>query len=198
MIVDPERGAELLRALETVAYPTETVYGLAADARSAEAVARLRRLKGCGPDHGLSVLVDAPARLEEWAPELPETARILADRYWPGPLTLVVPVLAGSLAEVSTRYGVGFRCSSHPTASELARLAGFPLVATSCNRSGKAPCVDALEVAGVFGPELPVVLGPPAGGGPPSTVVAISREGDLELIRQGEVPFDSILAGAAS
>lgn len=198
MIVDPERGAELVREGGTVAYPTETVYGLAADARSREAVTRLRLLKGCGPDHGLSVLVDAPARLDEWAPDCPEAARILAGRHWPGPLTLVVPVPAGSLSAVATPLGVGFRCSSHPTASELARRAGFPLVATSCNRSGGTPCADAPEIAEVFGPELAVVVGSPVGGGPPSTVVAISKAGDLELLRQGEIPFDLLLSGGST
>ena len=198
MIVDPARGAELVRAGETVAYPTETVYGLAADARSGEAVARLRRLKGCGRDQGLSVLVDAPGRLDEWAPELPGAARVLAERYWPGPLTLVVPVPAGRLTEVSTPLGVGFRCSSHPPASELARRAGFPLIATSCNRSGSAPCADPAEIEDVFGPDLAIVVGSPVGSGPPSTVVAVSQAGDLELLRAGALPFDRILGGVAT
>ena len=195
MIVDPEPAAELLRSGATVAYPTETVYGLAADARNEQAIDRLRHLKGRDPDAGLSVLIDAVERLEDWVPRVPQVARRLAERYWPGPLTLVIPVASDRLADVSTAYGVGFRCSSHPVASALARSTGFPLIATSCNRSGAAPCVTAAEVEAGFGAALPVVVGAPAGGGLPSTVVAVSAEGELELLRSGALPFDEIQRG---
>jgi L-threonylcarbamoyladenylate synthase len=192
LIVDVRRAAELLRQGELVAYPTETVYGLGVDATSGAALARLRAAKGREAERGLSVLVAEVADLERFAPELPARARRLAERFWPGPLTLVVRAFDARLGAVATPRGVGFRCSSHATAAALARAFGRPIVSTSCNRSGAEPCRTASEVETVFGAELAVAVGDDAGGAMPSTVVAIGADGGLELLREGAVPFDRI------
>lgn len=183
MIVAVPEAAERLRKGELVAYPTETVYGLGADATCPHAVDLLFARKGLERARGVSVLIGDPDALETWVPDLPERARELIRRFWPGPLTIVLPTPA--LQRVATKSGVGFRCSSHPTALALARALGRPLVATSCNPTGEPPCRTAAEVERAFGPELVVAGGEPAGGLPPSTVVAVDARGRLDVLRAG-------------
>ncbi|MCE2392294.1 MAG: threonylcarbamoyl-AMP synthase [Proteobacteria bacterium] len=187
MILELEAAVEELRAGAVVAYPTETVYGLGADALSAAAVGRLRRLKRRDPESGLSVLVGSPEQLERYVPGLPARAAELAREHWPGPLTLVLPGPDESLAAVATPLGVGFRCSPHPTAAALVAAFGGPLVSTSANFAGKPPCARAAEVERVFGPRLPVAVGGAAGGLAASTVVAVSARGELRTLRPGPV-----------
>ncbi len=184
MIVSVERAAECLRGGAAVAYPTETVYGLGADARSPDAVALVRRLKGRDAAHAISVLVADLAHAERLCGALPPLARRLAAGFWPGPLTLVVPIAVPSLAGVASPLGVGLRCSSHPTALALVRATGCPILSTSCNRSGEPPCLRAEQVEQSFGRELLVAGGEEAGGEAPSTVVAVA-EGRLEVLREG-------------
>ncbi len=192
VVVDVERAARLLLDEQVVAYPTETVYGLGADPDSATALERLFALKGRDAGHSVSVLVNGLDELSERVPALPEAARRLAVRYWPGSLTLVLPVAGGGFERVRSERGVGFRCSPHPTAAALLRAAGRPVVTTSCNRSGAEPCRTADEVESAFGPQLCVAGGEPAGGGAPSTVVAIDHRGRLELLREGAIAFSTI------
>jgi tRNA threonylcarbamoyl adenosine modification protein (Sua5/YciO/YrdC/YwlC family) len=174
---------------ELVAYPTETVYGLGAEAFSPAALARLVELKGREAERGLSVLVPDAAALARHAAPLPPAAALLAARFWPGPLTLVVPVADPRFAGVRTPLGVGFRCSSQPTACALARAAEQPVVSTSCNRSGAPPCTTAADVARAFGPTLAILGGEPASGLAPSTVVAVGCDGALTLLRGGSISF---------
>ena len=185
MIVSVAEAVRVLADAQVLAYPTETVYGLGADPRSAPALGRLRALKGLGDQRGVSLLIADLKALQALAPELPERARSLAERFWPGPLTLVVRVADLALDSVATARGVGFRCSPHPTAAALARAFAGPIVSTSCNRSGEPPCRDARAVERVFGAGLPVAGGEPCGGLPPSTVVAVAPDGSLELLREG-------------
>jgi L-threonylcarbamoyladenylate synthase len=194
VIVGIEEAARALRAGGIVAYPTETVYGLGVDALSAGAVARLRDLKGRGADQGLSILVAGLADLQRWALDLPERAFLLARAFWPGPLTLVVAVPRGALAAVATADGVGFRCSPQHTASALVAALAGPLVTTSANRSGEKPCGSAREVERVFGSELPIAGGEDAGGAAPSTVVAVSRSGELRVLREGPIRAAELFA----
>jgi len=181
-----EAVARLARG-ELVAYPTETVYGLGADAWSAVALERLLVLKGREAQRGLSVLVPDAAALARFAAPLPAAAGRLAERFWPGPLTLVVPVADPRFAGVSTPLGVGFRCSPHPTAAALARAAPHPVVSTSANRSGEPPAASADEVERALGRELAILGGERASGLAPSTVVAIAADGARTLIRAGAI-----------
>ncbi|MBW2279643.1 MAG: threonylcarbamoyl-AMP synthase [Deltaproteobacteria bacterium] len=192
MIVDVEHAARLLAGERVVAYPTETVYGLGADAESPAAIEALHALKGRDADRAVSVLVSGLDELLQIVPDLPETARDLARRYWPGPLTLVVPVDGSTLRYVRSERGVGFRCSPHPTAAALRRAVGRPVVSTSCNRSGDPPCRTAAQVESAFGPELCVAGGEPAGGGEPSTVVSVDASGRLELLREGALSWSEL------
>jgi L-threonylcarbamoyladenylate synthase len=196
MIVSLADAVARLARGELVAYPTETVYGLGAVAASAVARERLLALKGRDAHKGLAVLVADLAALRRAAQSLPGAAVRLALRFWPGPLTLVVPATAPELAAVATEFGVGFRCSPQPTAAALARAAPEAVVSTSCNRSGDAPCRDAAEVAACFGADFPVLGGEPASGLAPSTVVAVTADGRLELLREGSIAWSEIRASA--
>jgi len=197
-LVDLEHAAHCLIQGEVVAYPTETVYGLGADASSSAALDRLFQLKGRERGRALSVMVPDLEGLARLAPDLSEAARRLCHRFWPGPLTLVVPVSADELSAVASPHGVGFRCSTHPAAQALARAFSRPVVSTSCNRSGSPPCRDPEQVRQVFGGALPVLRGEPAGGLAPSTVVAVEKGGRTELLREGAIPYARILEELAA
>ncbi len=194
MIVSLDEAVRRLADGQVVAYPTETVWGLGADAFSPSALARLRTLKGRDAERGLSILIADAAALARHGDPLPAAARALAERFWPGPLTLVVPVADPRLDGVRTPLGVGFRCSSHAGAAALARAAGFPIVSTSANRSGQAPCATADDVGREFGAALAVLGGEPASGLAPSTVVAIDADGALTRLRDGAIAFSEIEA----
>ncbi|HTO06320.1 MAG TPA: L-threonylcarbamoyladenylate synthase [Myxococcota bacterium] len=189
MIVALEQAVARLARGELVAYPTETVYALGADAFAPHALESLLAAKGRAADRGLSVLVRDAAALAEHARPLPAAAARLAARFWPGPLTIVVAVSDPRFAAVATELGVGFRCSPQPSAAALARAAPAPVVSTSCNRTGEPPCTSGAEVEACFGPDLAVLGGEPATGLAPSTVVAVAADGALRLLRAGALDF---------
>jgi L-threonylcarbamoyladenylate synthase len=187
-----QQAAELLRAGLVVAYPTDTLYGLAVDPRNAAAVNRLFELKG-RPETSALTLIAADVDQVRGAGEMNAAAERLAARWWPGPLTVVIParpILAREmLAGGST---VGVRIPDHPVAVALARAAGFCVTATSANRSG-APAVSTAGAVTEALPEIDAVLdGGPAPGGAPSTIVNASAR-DLALVRAGAVPWDRVL-----
>ncbi len=186
MIVDVAVAVDRLRAGEVVAYPTETVFGLGADARDPAAVARLLALKGREAERAPPVLIPDALSLRRWVPEPPARALELIEAWWPGPLTLVLPVAPGVLEAVASGLGVGFRCSAHPRAAALVAALDGPLVSSSANRTGEPPCADAAAVRRVFGPGLPV-LGGEAGGLAPSTVVAVAADGEIRVLRPGPI-----------
>ena len=159
-----EAALARLRAGGLVAYPTETLWGLGADARDEAAVARLRAWKGREAAQPISILVEGLEALEGLGFALGPVARELARRCWPGPLTLVLPCRGRFAAGVARADGaVGVRCSPHPVARALARrvaAAGLgPLTATSLNRSGAAPaCTRAEARALCQGADAPLLL----------------------------------------
>jgi L-threonylcarbamoyladenylate synthase len=166
-----------------VAFPTETVWGLGADARSQAALARLRRWKGRDAGQPVAVLVTGVAALAPLGIELPASARRLAAAFWPGPLTLVVPAAPGRFAAGVARGdgAVGLRCSPHPTAAALAaalaRAGAGPLTATSLNRHGAPPAHARAEAAALCADGDSILCldtGPDAGAGAASTVVDCS------------------------
>jgi L-threonylcarbamoyladenylate synthase len=196
VIVSLAEAVALLARGELVAYPTETVYALGADPFQPSAIERLLDAKGRGAERGLSLLIRDAAELARISPDLPAVAARLAARFWPGPLTLVVPVADPAFAPVATPLGVGFRCSPQPSAATLARSARGPVVSTSCNKSGEPPCANAAEVEASFGRELAILGGEPASGLAPSTVVAVTSDGALQLVRAGALAFDELRSAA--
>src|SRR5215469_140610 len=179
-------AARILREGGLVVFPTETVYGLGANALDAAAVRRIYALKGRPATSPLIVHVASVDQAKELAAEwLPQTGR-LAREYWPGPLTLVVPKKPIIPDEVTAGLAsVGLRMPRHPVALELLRVAGVPIAAPSANRFTQLSPTTAGHVREAFGTETPFLLdGGPCEVGLESTVIAVTYEG-LEVLRPG-------------
>jgi L-threonylcarbamoyladenylate synthase len=169
-------AAGILRAGGLVALPTETFYGLGAHAFDDAAVARIFQVKRRPPDKPLLVLVDSLAMIERVAGEVSVRAQRLAARYWPGPLTLVLPAHPSIPAGLTAGTGtIGVRLSSHPVARALVAALGAPLTAPSANPHGGESPRTADEVIAVLGEGCDLVLDAgPTPGGPPSTVLDLT------------------------
>ncbi len=154
-----EAALAALRRGEAIGLPTETVYGLAADAGNPEAVRRIFALKGRPADHPLIVHVAGVDALDNWATDIPAAARQLAAAFWPGPLTLVLRKQA-RVPDVVTggQETVGLRCPDHPVALALLREFGGGLAAPSANRFGHVSPTTAAHVRAEFGDAVPLVL----------------------------------------
>ncbi|MVW79599.1 L-threonylcarbamoyladenylate synthase [Bordetella sp. 02P26C-1] len=182
-----EAAAARLLAGELVAFPTETVYGLGADADNADAVARIYAAKGRPANHPVIVHVAPGADLHYWASEVPPQALRLIDAFWPGPLTLILPRRSGRGEAVSGgQDSIGLRCPSHPVAQALLRAfaAGKPgghggVAAPSANKFGQVSPTHADHVRSEFPDEvargMPVLDGGPSEVGIESTILDLSR-----------------------
>jgi len=187
----PEAYDEALAALaagEAIVYPTETFYALGVDALSPRALERLFAIKGREPGKPVALIAADSAMAFTVAGEVPAQARVLAEAFWPGPLTLVLPARAGiPSALIGADGGVGVRVSSHPIARALAAAFRGPLTATSANLAGEPPAVELHAARRAFGDEVKVfVEGRRLAGGAPSTVVAVNRAG-MRMLRPGAV-----------
>jgi len=187
------RAVELLRAGELVAFPTETVYGLGADAANGDAVAKLYALKGRPAGHPVIVHLADAAALDAWASEVPDGARKLAAAFWPGPLTLILERAGGVLDAVTGGQDtVGLRVPSHPVARALLAAFGGGVAAPSANKFGRVSPTTAMHVFNDFVHAVPLVLdGGPATVGIESTIVDFSA-GEPRLLRPGGVPAAAI------
>jgi L-threonylcarbamoyladenylate synthase len=184
-----ERAAALIRAGKLVAFPTETVYGLGANALDEAAIECIFQAKGRPRTSPLIVHIDSIEMACELAAEWPEAADILARRYWPGPLTMVLqkrPIIPDSVtAGLST---VGLRMPSHPLALALIRAAGVPIAAPSANRFTELSATSAADVAESLA-DL-VLDGGPSQVGIESTVISLVKE--PVLLRPGVIPLPEI------
>jgi L-threonylcarbamoyladenylate synthase len=191
-----EEAIAALRAGEIVAVPTDTVYGIAADLALPDAIERLFAAKQRPPDKAVALLI-ADADQAAVHGEVGPAARVLGERFWPGGLTLVLPMRAGSRLPrilVAGSPTVGVRVPDHDAPRALAAALG-PLPTTSANRSGEPELPDALSIAATLGEAISLVLdGGPAPGGPASTVVDCTRERP-RVVRAGAVP-PSLIAEA--
>ncbi len=187
---DPAAVAEAarrLRAGELVAFPTETVYGLGADASSDAAVAGIFSAKGRPPAHPLIVHVADAAQVSDYASSVPAFAQALIQAFWPGPLTLILPRRAGvATAAAGGQDSIGLRCPSHPVAQALLRACGTGLAAPSANRFGRVSPTTAAHVQEEFGDALLVLDGGPCEVGIESTIVDCTR-GRPVLLRPGAI-----------
>jgi L-threonylcarbamoyladenylate synthase len=187
--VNPEvrRAAEILRAGGLVAFPTETVYGLGADASSEKAMARLYAVKGRPADHPVIVHFASPSDAFEWGGATRE-AKLLAERFWPGPLTLILK--RSPLAKDFVTGGqpsVGVRVPSHPVAQALLKEFGKPIAAPSANRFGRVSPTSAAHVREDLGSDVDLVLeGGPSEVGIESTIVDLSS-GEAVILRPGRI-----------
>ncbi|WP_182914677.1 L-threonylcarbamoyladenylate synthase [Paenibacillus thiaminolyticus] len=182
-------AAALLAAGGTVAFPTETVYGLGADARDTQAVERIFAAKGRPSDNPLIVHIADRAMLDELVEPFGATARRLMDRFWPGPLTIVLPARPGAVSPRVTAglATVGVRMPAHSTALALIRAAACPVAAPSANRSGRPSPTRAEHVAEDLDGRIGgIVDGGPTGVGVESTVVELHGE-RIHVLRPGGV-----------
>ncbi|MGZ5080060.1 MAG: L-threonylcarbamoyladenylate synthase [Usitatibacter sp.] len=193
---DIAEAARRLAAGEAIAFPTETVYGLGADATNTAAIAKIFALKGRPADHPLIVHIAAADALDEWAIDVPGAARALAARFWPGPLTMILRKSPRVPAAVTGGQDtVGLRCPSHPMAQELlrafARIGSGAVAAPSANRFGHVSPTTAAHVRDEFGPGLFILDGGACEVGLESTIVDLSR-GAPVLLRPGAITRDDL------
>ena len=183
-------AARILRAGGLVVFPTETVYGLAADASNPQAIERLNQVKGRPPDKPYSLHVHDAAQVREYVPEVSRSAQRLMDQFWPGPLTIVMP---------STRGGtMGFRLPAHPVAQAFLARCQRQVVAPSANRSGFPPPTDAKEALASMDGQFDCLLDAgPTPLGRESTVVQVIGE-RVEVLREGAVATAAIMAAVNS
>jgi L-threonylcarbamoyladenylate synthase len=191
MVDGVEAAERALRAGGVVVFPTETFYGLGCAVEgpaAAAAVARVAALKGRDARKALPLIaadLDAVLRV---AREVPAAALRLAERFWPGPLTLVLPAVKGLPHALAPQGWVGVRVSPHPVAQRLARAAGGALVATSANLAGQPPVTRLAGLDAALASAVDAAVdGGETPGGAPSTVVRVHADGLIEVIRPGAI-----------
>ena len=197
-----EEAAQLLEAGEVVAIPTETVYGLAANALDADACLRVFEVKERPAFDPLIVHVADAAQARAFAAQWPPLAERLAAAFWPGPLTLIVPRRAGMAAAAAGRQdSIGLRCPAHPLAQALlthCAARGVPGVAApSANRFGRVSPTTAAHVSAEFGANVTVLDGGPCTVGIESAIVDCSR-GAPVLLRPGALTREALAAAAGA
>lgn len=187
-------AADVLLRGGLVLFPTDTLYGLAADPRNPSAVDRVFRAKGRPPAQALPLVAASLDQVERSVDHLSALTRRLAECFWPGPLTLVVEAGQDVVAAVTGATGtLAIRVPNHAVARGLCAHFGFPIVSTSANRSGHPAPSTADEAIASLGGEVDLVLdGGPAPGGEPSTIVD-ARDDVVRLVRAGSVPFARVL-----
>jgi L-threonylcarbamoyladenylate synthase len=181
-------AAAFLREGKTVVFPTETFYALGVSAFQEKAIQHVFSIKGRTFDQPLPLIIDGDSMLEEIAARVPDAARILMRRFWPGPLTLIVeaskkipPLLTASTGTVAVRD------SSHPLARLLVKTAGIPVTSTSANVSGDPSCASAEAVQAQIGDRIDLIIdGGPTPGGLPSTIVDLTVS-PPRIVREGAV-----------
>lgn len=186
-------AAATLRAGGIVCFPTETMYGLAADIRRADALARLVDLKGRAETAPFGLIVSEVSQAIALCRVWPPAAADLAAAHWPGPLTIVAPARADLPAcLVGPGGGVGMRLSSHPWAIALAAAVGGPITATSANPGGLPPALDVATARGYFAAAVAHYLDAgPSAQTTPSTVAAVGETGEIRILRPGAIDLQT-------
>ena len=189
------RAIASLQSGNVIVFPTETVYGLGADALNHEAVERVFQLKGRNSENPIPIIVADQTMLRGLIDKIPPIAEKLIDRFWPGPLTLVLQARPDTPKQLlNIRGGVGVRISSQPIATQLSRELGRPLTATSANPSGKQAASTIEQAENYFAGEIGIFLD---GGKLPakigSSVVEVIED-RIKIIREGEISVSQLAA----
>jgi len=186
-------AVEALAGGDIIGLPTDTVYGLAADPFHTGASDRLFRLKGRPRNVELPVLVSTEAQALSLCTAVPEAARRLMKRYWPGPITLVLPRRPDLEADLGEEDAtIGIRCPAHPVPLAICEQIG-PIATTSANRHQETALTTAKDVAESLGPELVLVLDAGTCNGRPSTVVDCTGE-EPKVLREGQLSQEDVAA----
>ena len=188
-------AAGMLRKGGLVAVPTETVYGVAASAEDGVAVRMIYDLKNRDYEKPVSVLVTGMEMAEKYCQNIPDAAYRLAEKYWPGPLTMILEDRELVPAMVTAGTGtLGVRCPDHPLTLAVIEQAGVPLAAPSANPSGEEPARTAQQVLDYFDGKIEgVVDGGPCAVGVASTVLDLTEE-EPKILREGGIPGEELLA----
>jgi L-threonylcarbamoyladenylate synthase len=189
------RAIASLKSGNVIVFPTETVYGLGADALNPAAVEKVFQLKGRNPNSPIPVIVADQAMLQGVVEKIPPVARTLMEQFWPGPLTLVLPAAPGMPKQLLNRMGgVGVRISSQLIATGLAQSFGRPLTATSANPSGQQAASTIEQAQNYFASDIEIFLD---GGKLPSktgsSVVEVIDD-RIKIIRAGEITVGQLAA----
>ncbi len=176
-----------------IIYPTDTAYALGCDATNEQAAEKIFQIKGRDKNKTLSLIAADRAMAEEWL-EFSEAARTLADKYWPGPLGLVLPVKKPGLAAAAIKNSyAGVRVPAHPAARQLSQALGRPITATSANASGSGPKFTLAAARASLGAKLALIDGEMDGGalqaGAVSTMVKVC-DNKMEVIRAGAIKIN--------
>lgn len=188
------QAAQLLRSGETVAFPTDTVYGLGANAYQDTAVQKIYTAKGRPSDKPLILLIHDKTQLLQFTDTISDAAQRLMDAFWPGPLTLIFPLRDGIVSTEVTRgkASIGVRMPNHAAALELLRLADVPVAAPSANLSGNPSPVTAEQVAhDLDGRIAAIVDGGPCKIGEASTILDLSTDPPV-ILRQGAISKEQL------
>ena len=178
---------------EVIVFPTETLYGLGADALNFSAVENVFHLKGRDPDNPLPVLVADRAMLDSLVVKVSPLAEKLMAHFWPGPLTLVLPARDDIPRPlVNANGGIGVRLSSQPVATQLVRLLGHPLTATSANPSGQPGAHTVVEAKNYFSAKITVYIDGGELTSPTGSTVAAVEKNKLRIIRAGEIRREAL------
>jgi len=188
-----EEAAKWIMLGEVVALPTDTLYGLAVDPFNAEAVARLFAAKGRPDDRAIPLIAADRSQIERHIGPLTPLASRMADKFWPGALTMLLPAPRAMARAVSAGTGkVGVRVPDDPCARAICAAAGRPVTATSANVSGDPATADPFEVERALGDRIMFLFDAgPARGGAPSTIVDVTGT-EPELVRAGAIPWEEI------
>jgi L-threonylcarbamoyladenylate synthase len=190
-----DMAADTLLSGGVIALPTDTVYGIAASLAHEPALERIFCIKGRQRDQPLPILLSSVNNLTNVAGDVDSDLLLLLDRYWPGPLTVIVPALQDLPALVTgPGHTVGVRIPNHPLAIEVIEKSGGALACTSANLSGQSPARDVAELTASVGEHLDLILdGGVTPGGVPSTVVAFDGVA-LRVLRDGAIPSEHLFA----
>jgi len=187
-----DRGVKILQMGGVIAFPTDTVYGLGADAFNSTAVERIYEIKNRPKHQQLPLLIADMEQLATLADPIPEIARFLARRFWPGGLTLVLPKTDTLPAYLASGPTIAVRVPDHPVCLALIQHLGNPIIGTSANISGQPTALTAEEVGQQLGEKIDFIInGGKCPGSKESTVVDAIRE-PPRILRQGIIPSDEI------
>lgn len=193
-IEETDKAATMLRKGGLVAVPTETLYGLATNAEDGVAVRMIFDIKNRDYEKPVSILVTGMEMAEKYCQNIPQGAYRLAEKYWPGPLTMILEDKEAVPMMVTADTGtLGVRCPDHPLTLSIIRQAGVPLAAPSANPAGEEPAKTAQEVLNYFDGKIEGVMdGGPCAVGVASTVVDLTGE-EPRILREGGIPGNEIL-----
>jgi L-threonylcarbamoyladenylate synthase len=194
---EPRALEQTIHAIQhdgVVAFPTDTVYGIAASLTAPTALRRIFEVKGRSTDKTLPILMSSSAVLNQLTDDVDPRVIALAMRFWPGPLTVIMPGKSSLPPEVRAADGtIGVRVPDHSVALTIANRCGGAIAVTSANPSGGPPALKADDIQEQLGEAIDIVLdGGIARGGRASTVIRIGEDGDIEVVREGDALPDTV------